>query len=56
MILTGPEIVRAVRRGEIVIEPFTKSNVEPNGYRVTLGDSLLVSTGATLDTRKISQM
>jgi rifampicin phosphotransferase len=41
MILTGPEIVRAVRRGEIVIEPFAKSNVEPNSYRVTLGNNLL---------------
>jgi dCTP deaminase len=56
MILTGPEIVRSVQRGEIVIEPFAKSNVEPNSYRVTLGDSLLVSTEVTLDARKIPQM
>ncbi len=30
--------------------------MEPNSYRVTLGDSLLVSTGVTLDARKIPQM
>lgn len=56
MILTGPEIARAVRRGEIVIKPFTKDNPEPNSYRVTLGDSLLVSTEVGLDARKIPQM
>ena len=56
MILTGPEIVRAVRRGEIVIEPFAKNNVEPNSYRVTLGNGLLVSTEVTLDARRIPQM
>lgn len=55
MILTGPEIAREVRRGEIVIKPFTKDNLEPNSYRVTLGDSLLVSTAVGLDARKIPQ-
>lgn len=56
MILTGPEIARAVRRGEIVIKPFTKENLEPNSYRITLGDSLLVGTEADLDAWKIPQM
>ena len=56
MILTGPEIARAVRRGEIVIKPFTKDNLEPNSYRVTLGDSLLVCTEVGLDAQKIPRM
>lgn len=56
MILTGAEIARAVRRGEIVIEPFTKDNLEPNSYRVTLGESLLVSNEIDLDVRKSPQM
>lgn len=56
MILTGSEIARTVRRGEIVIKPFVKDNLEPNSYRVTLGDGLLVSTADDLDARKIPQM
>jgi len=56
MILTGPEIARAVRRREIVIKPFMKGNLEPNSYRVTLGENLLVSTAADLDARRIPQM
>ncbi|MGH3850436.1 MAG: dCTP deaminase domain-containing protein, partial [Pseudonocardiaceae bacterium] len=56
MILTGPEIARAVRRGEIVIEPFMKENLEPNSYRVALGDGLLVSTAVDLDAREVPQM
>ncbi len=45
-----------MQQGEIVIKPFAKDNLEPNSYRVTLGDSLLVSTAADLDARKIPQM
>ncbi|MGH3550645.1 MAG: dCTP deaminase [Pseudonocardiaceae bacterium] len=56
MILTGSEIARAVRRGEIVIKPFATDNLEPNSYRVTLGDSILVSTAVDLDARTVPQM
>lgn len=56
MILTGTEIARAVRRGEVVIKPFTEDNLEPNSYRVTLGDRLLVSTEVGLDARRVPRM
>lgn len=41
-ILTGKEIARRVKAGEIVIEPFDSDNVNPNSYNLRLGDSLLV--------------
>jgi deoxycytidine triphosphate deaminase len=37
MILTGPEIVRARERGEIIIEPFDPDSVNPNSYNFRLG-------------------
>lgn len=50
--LTGEEIIRAVESGEIVIEPFTKDNVNPNSYNLTLGNELLVYTDDVLDCKK----
>lgn len=41
MILTGPEIVRAWKEGDVLIEPFSMKEVNPNSYNYRLGASLL---------------
>ena len=40
-VLTGPEIVRQMRAGNIVIDPFDPKNVGPNSVDLHLGDTLL---------------
>jgi dCTP deaminase len=40
MILTGPEISRQVKRGNIVIRPFRHEQVNPNSYNYHLGPML----------------
>ncbi|MFE2724080.1 dCTP deaminase [Kitasatospora sp. NPDC059327] len=52
MILTGPEIVRERDAGRLTIEPFDPAQVNPNSYNLTLGPTILVYTGAVLDTRR----
>lgn len=42
MILTGPEIRRAVAVGDIGIEPFETHRVSPNAYDWRLGDTIKV--------------
>ncbi len=42
MILTGPEIRRAVEAGDIAIEPFDELRVSPNAYDWRLGDTIRV--------------
>lgn len=51
MILSGKEILRRLG-GDIVIEPFEKSRVNPNSYNLTLHNELLVYTGDVLDMKK----
>lgn len=51
MILTGPEIIAARERGDLVVEPFDPRAVEPNDYLVRLGSRLLVCTAGRLDAR-----
>lgn len=41
MILTGDEIVRMVREGRILIDPFDEKNAGPNSYDLTLSDRLV---------------
>lgn len=41
-LLTGPEIARLVKAGQIKIEPFDPENVNPNSYNLRLCDKLLV--------------
>jgi len=41
MILTGPKIRQAVRRGEITIEPFDEHDLNPNSYNYRLGKTLI---------------
>jgi dCTP deaminase len=41
MILTGPEILAAHEAGDISIQPFDPSNINPNSYNYHFGDSLI---------------
>jgi len=41
-LLTGAEIARRVKAGEIVISPFDHENVNPNSYNLRLCDKLLL--------------
>lgn len=40
MILTGPQINKEVKRGEIIIHPFHKDQLNPNSYNYRLGPVL----------------
>ena len=51
MILSGEEIVKQIDAGNIVIDPFLSSRVNPNSYNLRLAAELLVYTGAALDMR-----
>src|ERR1035438_2052658 len=42
MILTGPAMKSAVKSGDIALDPFDESNLNPNSYNYHLADSLLV--------------
>lgn len=55
MILTGQEIIKQVNKSRITIEPFNKSNVNPNSYNVTLGDYVKIYTDNILDSKKHNQ-
>lgn len=48
-ILTGTEIIKAVERGDIRIDPFNVERVGPNSYDVSLGEKLYVYTSHILD-------
>jgi dCTP deaminase len=49
MILTGPQILQAVRDGDITISEFDASFVEPNSYGFHLGGELAVYTENQVD-------
>ena len=42
MILTGPAIKSAVRRGDVALDPFDESGINPNSYNYHLAGSLLL--------------
>jgi dCTP deaminase len=52
MILSGLEIKRQMRLGNIVISPFDEACVNPNSYNLKLHDELLVYTDDVLDMKK----
>ncbi len=56
MILTGNEIIKNVREGKIVIDPFHEDQVNPNSYNFTLGNSLLVYNNYVLDAKKDNEV
>lgn len=49
MILSGKEIHKNVLTGNIIIEPFDKSKINPNSYNLTLSNELLVYEHKELD-------
>jgi dCTP deaminase len=51
VILTGPEIGERVATGEIVLDPFDPSLVNPNSYNYRLGSVVLESQSALMDPR-----
>ena len=55
MILSGKEIEREVKNGNIVINPFNPSQVNPNSYNLTLHNELLVYKDDVLDMKKPNQ-
>jgi len=52
MILTGTEIGKRVKSGEITLEPFDNDLMNPNSYNYRLGDTLLEITDDVIDTKK----
>ena len=55
MILSGKKIEREVHSGNILINPFNPSQVNPNSYNLTLYNELLVYEDDILDMRKPNQ-
>ncbi|MBR2004315.1 MAG: dCTP deaminase [Thermoguttaceae bacterium] len=49
MILSGLEIEKEIANGNIVVEPFDRSRLNPNSYNLRLHNELLVYDGPTLD-------
>lgn len=52
MILTGPEILRQMKRGRIRIEPFEQDRINPNSYNLRLHDRLLLVDNGVLDMKE----
>lgn len=52
MILTGSEILKNVRSGDIIIDPFKKKQLNPNSYNFTLDEKLEVYENYVLDSKK----
>jgi dCTP deaminase len=52
VILTGPEIHRMVKTGEIVIEPYDPASLEPNSYGFHLGNRIAVYDDEIIDVRR----
>ena len=56
MILSGREIEREIHNGNIKIEPFERSKVNPNSYNLTLSNDLVVYENKTLDMKEKIQL
>ena len=41
MILTGNEIYKEVKNGNVVIEPFSAENLDPNSYAFHIGNEII---------------
>lgn len=52
MILTGPQIESSVKKGDIVIRPFRKRQLNPNSYDFRLGKRCCIYTERILDPAK----
>lgn len=56
MILTGPAIRSAVEAGDIVVDPFEPSRINPNSVDVTLGSEFLTFVDQLIDPAKVSKV
>jgi dCTP deaminase len=52
MILTGTEIARCVDRGDIVIQPFERTKVNPNSYNFRLDAHMKVYEEGVIDIKR----
>ncbi len=52
MILSDKEILKALEKGEIIIDPFDQINLGTNSYDVHLSNTLAVYVDCVLDARK----
>jgi dCTP deaminase len=52
MILTGTEIEKEVHNGNIIIDPFRKSQINPNSYNFRLGKKIKFYNEMVLDPKK----
>ncbi len=52
MILTGEEIKRQVKKGNVILKPFNSKNVTTNSYDLTFGDKYLVYINKILDSAR----
>jgi dCTP deaminase len=52
MILSGKEIEKQVKKGNISIDPFTNEQINPNSYNLRLHPDLLVYDNEVLDMRE----
>lgn len=50
--LSGNKILEEIAKGNIIFEPFSKEQVNPNSYNVRLAPQLLIYTCNTLDMAK----
>jgi len=50
--LSGKEILKQIKKKNIVIEPFNEKRINPNSYNVTLNKTLLVYDCEVLDMKK----
>lgn len=50
--LTGSEILKRMEQGDIIIEPFNREQLNPNGYNLRIGNKLLVYKDEILDMKK----
>jgi dCTP deaminase len=56
MILTGKEIIKRRKAGDIVIDPFDEKKVNPNSYNLSLHNELLCYIDKYLDMKKDNAM
>lgn len=56
MILTGEEIQKQVKIGNIIIEPFDLTCINPNSYNFKLGKSLLIYDEEVIDTKSVPKI
>jgi dCTP deaminase len=55
MVLSGHEIKRRLG-GDIILDPFSESRLNPNSYNLTLHDELMVYEEVVLDMRKANRV